>query len=67
MKDVELKGLVTGLHFKRMTAEDLKNSASFNIVNDGEFVGIFVVPASGEKRSQIQGLCSQMNGALGRE
>ncbi len=68
MKDISLTKFGTNLHFKKVTAEDLRQGGSFNLVDDkGEFVAIVVVPASAEKRFQIQGLCGQMNAALGKE
>lgn len=56
---------VTISKFKQMTVKQIKESGSYNLVADGQFVAIVVVPASAEKRFQIQSLCSQMNAALG--
>ena len=68
MKDISLSKFGTKLHFKKLTAEELRDSGSFNLVdNDGKFVAILVVPASAEKRFQLQALCGQMNAALGKE
>lgn len=53
--------------FKLMKVADVKESGSFNLVAEGEFVAILVVPASAAKKFQIQSLCSQMNNALGKE
>jgi len=50
--------------FKLMKVPQIKEGGSFNIVADGEFLAIVVVPASAEKRAQFQGLCDQMNIAL---
>ncbi len=66
MKDIVIKDFATGLHFKRITADKLRQSPSFNLVDEeGKFVAVVVVPASFEKREQIQALCGQMNVALG--
>lgn len=59
MRDVTISKL------KQMTVKQIKESGSYNLVADGQFVAIVVVPASAEKRFQIQSLCSQMNAALG--
>lgn len=68
MKDIPLSKFGTNLHFKKVTAEDLRQDGSFNLVDEkGNFVAILVLPASAEKRFQIQSLCSQMNSALGKE
>ena len=52
--------------FKQMKVSDIKQGGSFNLVADGEFLAIVVVPASDFKKSQFQGLCSQMNAATGK-
>lgn len=68
MRDIPITKFGTNLHFKKVTPEGLKQGGSFNLVDDkGDFVGIFVVPASAEKKHQFQSLCSQMNAALGKE
>lgn len=68
MREVSIAKFATQLHFKKMTADDLRNSGSFNLVDDdGCFVAILVVPASAEKKGQFQALCGQMNAALGKE
>ena len=68
MKDVNFTKFITSAHFKKMTIEELRESASFNLVDDdGKFIAIVVVPASAFKKDQIQGLCSQMNAAMGKE
>jgi len=52
--------------FRKMLVNDIKEEGSFNLVADGEFLAIVVIPISAFKRDQIQGLCSQMNAALGK-
>lgn len=61
MKDIPIT------EFKKMLVKDIKEGGSFNLIADGQFVAVVVVPASAEKRFQIQGLCGQMNAALGKE
>ncbi len=51
--------------FKLMKVSEIKEG-SFNLTADGEFLAIVVIPISAFKRDQIQGLCSQMNAALGK-
>ena len=65
MKIVQLKDLATKLHFKKMTADDLRKSGSFTLSENGSFIGIMVIPASAVKRQQIEAMCSQMNNSLG--
>jgi len=52
--------------FKKMLVKDIKEAGSFNLVADGEFLAIVVVPISGFKKDQIQSLCGQMNAAIGK-
>lgn len=59
MKDVPIT------EFKKMLVKDIKEGGSFNLIADGEFLAIIVIPASAEKKTQFQGLCNQMNIALG--
>lgn len=61
MKDISIT------EFKQMRVEDIKKQGSFNLVADGEFVAIVVIPASGEKKVQFQSLANQMNSAMGLE
>lgn len=60
MKDVPFS------KFKQMKVPEIKEGGSFNLIADGEFLAIVVIPASAEKKVQLQGLCDQMNIALGR-
>jgi len=52
--------------FKKMLVKDIKGEGSFNLVADGEFLAIVVIPVSGFKKGQFQSLCSQMNAAIGK-
>jgi len=62
MKDIPLKQFTTKVHFKKMTAEDLRKSPSFNLVDEnGEFVAIVVVPVSPFRKNQIQNLAEAGN------
>lgn len=61
MKDVSVT------QFKQMSAKQIKEAGSFNLVADGQFVAIVVVPASAEKKFQFQALAQQGNTALGFE
>ena len=68
MKDIPLNQFGTKLHFGRLQAEELRQSGSFNLVDSGgEFVAVLVVPASAEKKMQMQSLAEAGNQALGRE
>jgi len=60
MKDIPIT------EFKQMKVSEIKEGGSFNLVADGEFLAIVVVPISGYKKGQFQGLCSQMNAAIGK-
>ena len=55
MKNVSLT------EFKLMKVPEIKEGGSFNLTADGEFLAVLVVPASADKRFQIQALCEQMN------
>ena len=59
MKDIPIT------EFKLMKVPEIKKGGSFNLVADGEFVAIIVVPASAFKRTQIQNMAEQGNAALG--
>jgi len=52
--------------FKQMKVPEIKDGGSFNLVADGEFLAIVVIPISGYKKGQFQALCSQMNAAIGK-
>lgn len=53
--------------FRKMLVKDIKEGGSFNLLADGEFLAIVVIPISAFKRDQTQSLCSQMNAAIGKE
>ena len=65
MKEVSIRKFASDIHFKRIDPHNLNGGGSFTLVDDGKFVGVFVVPASAEKKYQIEAICSQMNAALG--
>lgn len=50
---------------KQMSVKTIKEGPSFNVIADGEFICIVVVPASAEKKSQFQSLADLGNIALG--
>ena len=52
--------------FKLMKVHEIKDSGSFNLIADGEFLAIVVVPASAFKKQQIQSLAEAGNAALGK-
>jgi hypothetical protein len=52
--------------FKKMKAGEIKDTGSFNLVADGEFVAIVVIPASAFKKQQIQNIAESGNFALGK-
>lgn len=58
---------VTITEFKKMQVKDIKEGGCFNLVADGSFLAIVVVPPSAFKREQIQAMCSQMNSAIGKD
>ena len=60
MKDIPIT------QFKLMKVPEIKEGGSFNLTADGEFVAIVVVPASFEKRIQIQNIAALGNAALGK-
>jgi len=60
MKDIPIT------QFKLMKVSEIKEGGSFNLVADGEFLAVVVIPTSAFKKNQIQGLCSQMNAAIGK-
>ncbi len=67
MRDIALMDFATKVHFKRITPEQLREGGSFNIVDgSGLLIGIFAVPISDFKKSQIQSVCTQMNMAVGK-
>ena len=53
--------------FKKLQVKDIKEGASFRLTADGEFIGFFVVPISGDRKVQIEGMCEQMNAAIGKK
>ena len=57
---------ITITEFKLMKVPEIKGGGSFNLIADGELLAIVVIPSSAEKKDQIQGLCSQMNAAIGK-
>ena len=60
MKDIPIS------QFKLMKVPEIKEGGSFNLIADGEFIAIVVIPTSAFKKDQIQSLCSQMNAAIGK-
>lgn len=60
MKDIPIT------QFKLMKVDEIREGGSFNLVADGEFIAIVVVPASAFKRLQIQNIAEQGNAALGK-
>ena len=50
-----------------MKVPDIKQGGSFNLIADGEFLAIVVIPASAFRKDQIQGICVAMNQAMGKE
>jgi len=61
MKDIPIT------EFKQMKVTDIKDVGSFNLIADGEFVAVVVVPASAEKKMQIQNIALAGNVALGKK
>jgi len=61
MKDIPIS------EFKQMRVSDIKDTGSFNLIADGEFVAIVVVPASAEKKMQVQNIALAGNAALGKK
>jgi len=67
MKNVKLNQLATQLHFKKLTAEGLKEMGSFNLVDgDENFIAIICVPVNEFRRRQIDSICHAMNNAMGK-
>jgi len=60
MKDVSVT------EFKQMKVPEIKEGGSFNLVADGEFLAVVVIPISADKKSQFQSLAGQMNAAIGK-
>ena len=52
--------------FKKMLVEDIRKGGSFRLTADGELLAIVMLPTSGEKRTQLEALGSQMNAAIGK-
>ena len=52
--------------FKLMKVPEIKEGGSFNLIADGEFIAIVVVPASAVKRRQIGSIAEAGNAALGK-
>ena len=61
MRDISIS------QFKQMKVSDIKETGSFNLVAEGVFVAIVVVPASAERKYQIQSIADMGNRALGKE
>jgi len=61
MKEISISQL------KQMSTKEIKEGPSFNVVADGEFAFIVIVPASAEKKYQFQSLADMGNKALGFE
>ena len=61
MKDIPIS------EFKQMKVPDIKDMGSFNLIADGEFVAIVVVPASPEKKMQVQNIALAGNTAMGKK
>lgn len=53
--------------FKQMKVPEIKETGSFNLIADGEFVAIVVVPASVEKKMQVQNIALAGNVAMGKK
>lgn len=67
MRDVKLKTFGTSVNFNKLTADEIREGSSFNLVDeDGKFIGIFIVPISGFKKDQLQSIASAMNIAIGK-
>ena len=57
MKAIKLKQFGYNLHFNKTTVDDLKKDGSFKMLDeDGQVVAFFMVPASGEKRNQLEAM-----------
>jgi len=65
MEDIPIRKFVGDIWFKRKTDDELRKSPSFNLVDaNGEFIGIMIIPASGEKKHQFQSQAQQGNVAI---
>ncbi len=53
--------------FKQMKVPEIKDIGSFNLIADGEFLAIVVIPASAEKKMQVQNIALAGNTALGKK
>ncbi len=53
--------------FKQMKVPEIKDMGSFNLIADGEFVAIVVIPASAEKKMQVQNIALAGNMATGKK
>ena len=52
--------------FKQMKVPEIKATGSFNLIADGEFLAVVVVPASVEKKLQVQNIALAGNMATGK-
>jgi len=67
MRDVPLAELASKIHFKKLTAEELRKSPSVNLVDEnGEFVAILFVPFAPFPRQQVNSIAEMGNHALGK-
>ena len=53
--------------FKLMKVPEIKDIGSFNLIADGEFLAIVVIPASAEKKMQVQNIALAGNMATGKK
>ncbi len=53
--------------FKQMKVPEIKDIGSFNLIADGEFLAIVVIPASAEKKMQVQNIALAGNMATGKK
>jgi len=62
MENIPLTSFGAKIHFKKLTAESLRKSKSFNLVDgEGEFVAQLVVPVSPFQRMQINSIAEAGN------
>jgi len=67
MRDVQLKTFAASVNFNKLTATDIRENGSFNLLDeDGTLVFIAVVPISGFKKNQIESIATSMNMAIGK-
>lgn len=59
MKDITIS------KFKLMKVPEIKGGGSFNLTADGELIAIVMIPASAQKKAQLQAIASQMNAGIG--